>query len=138
MKCVYLDVDGVLLGESAGQVVLARHAAELIDFLVARYDVYWLTTHCCGDAQAVVGYLDRYAPHDFIARLAPIKPTHFDVLKTDALIGDFYWLDDSPLEVELTELRRRGKFDRWIDVNTRVRPDDLLFAMRELSATHGV
>ena len=136
MKRIYLDVDGVLLGELGGRVVLARHAAEFVDFLLARYDVYWLTTHCCGDAQAVLAYLGRFAPQDFIARLSPIKPTRFDVLKTDVLGGDFYWLDDSPLEVELADLRRRGMFDRWIDVNTRVRPDDLLFAMSELSATH--
>ena len=136
MKRIYLDVDGVLLGESAGRVALASHAAEFVEFLLARYDVYWLTTHCAGDAQTVLTYLARYAPHCFIARLSPIKPTRFDVLKTEALGGDFYWLDDSPLAVELTDLRRRGLFDRWIEVNTRIRPDDLLFAMHELSATH--
>ena len=95
-----------------------------------------LTTHCASDAQTVLSYLARYAQDDFIARLSPIKPTRFDVLKTEALGGDFYWLDDSPLAVELADLRRRGMFDRWIEVNTRIRPDDLLFAIRELSATH--
>ena len=56
------------------------------------------------------------------------------MLKTEALAGDFYWLDDSPLQIELAELRRRHLFDRWIEVNTRQRPDDLLFAMSELAA----
>ena len=83
----------------------------------------------------MLAYLGRYAPPDFVARLSPIKPTRFDVLKTKALAGDFYWLDDSPLEVELADLRRRGMFDRWIEVNTHVRPDDLRFAMSELAAT---
>jgi len=115
-------------------VALARHAAEFVDFLLGRYEVYWLTTHCCGDAQAVLDYLGRYASADFVARLSPIKPTRFDVLKTEALAGDFYWLDDSPLQIELAELRRRHLFDRWIEVNTRQRPDDLLFAMSELAA----
>src|SRR5688500_14603200 len=132
---IYLDVDGVVLGESAGRVVLARHAAEFIDFLLARYDVYWLTTHCCGDARPVLDYLARYAPADFISRLSPIKPTRFDVLKTEAVDGDFYWLDDGPLQVELADLQRRNLFDRWIEVNTRQRPDDLLFAMSELAAS---
>ena len=133
MKRIYLDVDGVLLGEADGRVVLARHAAEFIDFLVARFDVYWLTTHCCGDARTVLDYLGRYASADFVGRLSSIKPTRFDVMKIEALGGDFYWLDDSPLQIELAELQRRGIFDRWIDVNTRRRPDDLLFAMSELS-----
>lgn len=130
---VYLDVDGVLLGKHAGQVVLARYAAELIDFVLERFDVYWLTTHCSGDAQRVIDYLGRYSPAEFLARLAPIKPTRFGALKTDALRGDFYWLDDNPLQAELAELERRDSFDRWIDVNTRERPEDLLFAMNELS-----
>lgn len=86
---VYLDVDGVLLGEVHGRVALARHAAEFIDFLTLRYEVYWLTTHCRGEAQPVLNYLSRYAPSEFLARLAPIKPTLFHVLKTEALVGDF-------------------------------------------------
>ena len=122
MRRIYLDVDGVLLGESAGRVALARHAAEFIDFLLARYDVYWLTTHCAGDSQSVLHYLARYAPADFVARLTPIKPTRFNVMKTEALCGDFYWLDDSPLQIELADLRRREMFDRWIEVNTSPTP----------------
>jgi hypothetical protein len=131
---VYLDVDGVLLGQKEGRVVLAAHAAELIEFLLEHFDVYWLTTHCSGDAQRVIHYLARFASPDFIKRLAPIKPTQFHVLKTEAVSGDFYWLDDSPLQAELAELQRRDLFDRWIDVNTRQRPDDLLFAMDELAS----
>jgi len=112
---VYLDVDGVLLGQQADSVVLAPHAAELIDFLVARFDVYWLTTHCCGDARRVIDYLGRYATADFVRRLSPIKPTRFDLLKTETLTGDFYWLDDSPLQAELADLERRNLYDRWIE-----------------------
>jgi hypothetical protein len=62
-----------------------------------------------------------------------IKPTRFGVLKTEALEGDFYWLDDSPLAAELQDLRQRGLSERWIEVNTRRRPDDLLFARDELA-----
>jgi hypothetical protein len=131
---VYLDIDGVLLGQKGDRVVLAPHAAELINFVLDRFDVYWLTTHCRGDTHRVTTYLGRYASADFVASLAPIKPTTFDLLKTEALSGDFYWLDDSPLQAELDDLRRREMFDRWIDVNTRQRPDDLLFAMEELAA----
>jgi hypothetical protein len=134
MVKVYLDVDGVLLGQDAGNVVLARHADELFDFLIENFDVYWLTTHCSGDAGRVITYLSRYAPQSFIDKLTAIKPTRFGVLKTEAISGDFYWLDDNPLQAEIAELRRRDRFDRWIDVNTRVRPDDLLFAINELKS----
>lgn len=133
---VYLDVDGVLLGQDASKVILARHAARLVDFLLDHFDVYWLTTHCSGDAQPVLQYLSRFAPADFIARLRNIKPTQFGALKTNALAGDFYWIDDNPLQAEVTELQRRKMFDRWIEVNTRLRPDDLLFAIEELSSIH--
>ena len=135
MTRVYLDVDGVLLGQSEGRVVLARHASEFLHFLLTRYEVFWLTTHCCGESQPVLDYLRPYASDEFIARLSAVRPTRFDVLKTEALeyAADFYWLDDSPLHVELEDLRRRGQSDRWIEVNTRARPDDLLFAMSELS-----
>src|SRR5665213_2663945 len=111
MTRVYLDIDGVLLGQDGDRVVLARHAEKLIDFVVERFDVYWLTTHCSGDVQRVLHYLERFAPADFIARLAPIKPTRFDLLKTEALKGDFYWLDDSPLQAELADLKQRERFD---------------------------
>jgi hypothetical protein len=132
MVKIYLDVDGVLLGQESGNVVLARHAEKLIDFLIENFDVYWLTTHCSGDARRVISYLSRYAPQSLIEKLSSIKPTRFGVVKTDAISGDFYWLDDNPLQAEIAELRRREKLDRWIDVNTRARPDDLLFAIDEL------
>lgn len=134
MRRIYLDVDGVLLAHVEGRVALARHAPRFIDFLLDGFDVYWLTTHCRGEAGAVLNYLSGYAPAEVLDRLRAVKPTRFDVLKTEALAGDFYWLDDSPLEAEVAELRRRRAFDRWIEVNTRARPDDLLFAMEELSA----
>src|SRR5262245_52125905 len=110
MKRVYLDVDGVILGEVDGRVALARHAEEFVDFLTSRFDVYWLTTHCRGESLAALNYLSRYAPAEFLMRLEPIKPTHFNVLKTEALTGDFYWIDDSPLQSELDDLKRRGLF----------------------------
>jgi hypothetical protein len=134
VKNIYIDIDGVLLGTKDGRVVLANHAAVFIDFVTRNFETYWLTTHCRGTTEPVFKYLRRYAPADLLARLTSIKPTNFDVLKTEALQGDFYWLDDRPLETELAVLRSRKQFDRWIDVNTRERPDDLLFAISELAS----
>jgi hypothetical protein len=134
MRRIYLDVDGVLLGDSGGNAVLARHASAFIEYILDRFDVYWLTTHCQGDADAVLTYLTPYTPPDLIRKLEAVRPTRFQVMKTEALAGDFYWLEDSPLAIEVSDLQRRGLGDRWIEVNTRLRRDDLLFAMKELQA----
>ena len=65
-------------------------------------------------------------------QLAAVCPTRFTTLKTEALQGDFYWLEDSPLAAEIEWLRVRGLLSRWIHVDTRERPEDLLSAGLEL------
>ena len=132
---LYLDVDGVLLGKedpSSPIVVLARHAREFLEFALATFDCYWLTTHCKGDSAVVLEYLRPYSSPEVLQLLAEIRPTSFRTLKTEALAGDFFWLDDSPLATEKEWLRTSGLEDRWIEVDTRRRPDDLLRAMDEL------
>jgi hypothetical protein len=137
---LYLDIDGVLLGKTdpaSPKIVLANHAQQFLDFALANFDCFWLTTHCKGDARPVLAYLRPYVPDDLMLLLAKIKPTTFDVLKTDALVGDFFWLDDSPLAIEITWLRERGLLDRWVQVDTRKRPNDLLAAMERLHNERG-
>jgi hypothetical protein len=132
---LYLDIDGVLLGKAdpaSPKIVLANHVEQFLDFALANFDCYWLTTHCKGDAQPVIDYLRPYVSDELVPLLAKIKPTTFDVLKTDALRGDFFWLDDSPLAIEITWLRERNLLDRWVEVDTRRRPNDLLAAMEAL------
>lgn len=129
---LYLDLDGVLLGQTNGRTVLAPHAEEFVDFALAHFSIYWLTTHCDGDAQQVLDYLCPFVPAPLLDKLKAISPTSFRVLKTEALDGDFYWLEDRPLAAELADLRRRGLGERWIEVNTRLRADDLLHAIKEL------
>ena len=94
---LYLDVDGVLLGTQDGRTALAAHAEEFIDFILAHFEALWLTTHCNGDAQSVLEYLRPYIRTDLLHKLKAIRPTRFGVLKTEALQGDFYWIDDQPL-----------------------------------------
>lgn len=135
-KRLYLDVDGVLLGRAAADdpaVVLARHAPAFLSFATANFDCYWLTTHCQGDGRTVLAYLRRYVSPDLERLLSTVRPTRFETLKTEALAGDFFWLDDAPLAAELAWLRGRGLMDRWLDVNTRLYPDDLSRAMELLS-----
>jgi hypothetical protein len=130
---LFLDVDGVLLGQSEGRTILAPHAGEFIDFILAHFECFWLTTHCNGNVQTVLDYLRPFAPADLLAKMKAIRPTSFRVLKTEPLAGNFFWIEDQPLAAELADLRRRGLGDRWIEVNTRQRSDDLLHAIRELT-----
>jgi hypothetical protein len=132
---LFLDIDGVLLGKTdpaSPKIVLANHAREFLEFAVGHFDCYWLTSHCKGDAQAVLDYLRPYVPDDLMPLLRQVKPTTFDVMKTEALKGNFYWLDDSPMACEIEWLKDRGLLDRWICVDTRKGPDDLLMAMERL------
>jgi len=136
---LFLDVDGVLLGKEAPGdpgVVLARHAEEFVDFILAHFDCYWLTTHCSGDTERVLRHLKRYCSPELLAKLKMLKATMWRTMKTEALKGvsDFVWLDDAPLATELQWLKNKGLYDRWVRVDTRSEPDDLLRAMQVLSA----
>jgi len=129
---LYLDVDGVLLGTSSPgspEVVLARHAGDFLEFALERFTCYWLTTHCQGDPSTVLRYLEPYCDDAIRILLPAVLPTQFRTMKTEALAGDFVWLDDQPLACEIEWLRGHGLEDRWIEVNTRKRPDDLLRVM---------
>lgn len=128
---LYIDIDGVLLGKDggSGKVSLALHAREFLTFALANFDCYWLTSHCKDDAQPVLGYLHPYLPDDLADMARGIRPTTFDVLKTEALRGDFFWLDDQPLASELAWLKSQGHLSRLIRIDTRRRAHDLLFAI---------
>jgi len=135
---LYLDVDSVLLGKddpASPAQCLARHAKEFLEFALAHFNCYWLTTHVKdGNARGLLSYLRRYVPDDLMPLLRKISPTHWVTLKTEALHGDFYWLDDSPLQIELNWLRGQNLRDRWLHVNVRENPDDLWRVMGILQA----
>ena len=138
MANLYLDIDGVLLGKdkpSSPIVILANRAREFLTFALANFHCYWLTSRCKGDVRPVLHYMHLYAPDNMMPLLRRIGPTSFDTLKTEALQGDFYWLDDSPSQAELDWLTQRNLLDRWINVNTRKDPDDLVAAMGKLIST---
>ena len=107
MKKLYLDIDGVLLTNR--NLRAADGAIELIDFILSRFDCYWLTTHCREKSSTnALRMLALYFPESVIEKLKQIKPTQWNTLKTEAIDfeSDFYWLDDYVLEAEKKELER--------------------------------
>lgn len=121
-------MDGVLLGKRAPDsptVVLANHARPFLELATGSFVAYWLSTQCRGDAGAVLEYLKPYASDEVMKLAGLIRPTSFRTMKTEALIAPFLWIDDQPIACEIEWLEKHGLRDRWIEVNTRKRPDDL-------------
>lgn len=144
---LFLDIDGVLLGTDRtrpSRLALADHACDFLEFALRHCDVSWLTPHCRGDAAAAVQHLVRHAPASERERLltlaARVAPTDYRELRTEALPAGgeaFVWIDDAPSEAELAALRARRQFDRWLWIDTREEPEDLLRAQRWLAQKLG-
>lgn len=143
---IFLDVDGVLLGidrERPQRLLLADHALDFLAFVLARAEVWWLTPHCRGDGRTVVDHIVRHSKasdRERVLKLAPqVRATDYRALRTEALPADgrFVWLDDAPEQGELAMLRSRGWLDRWLFVDTREEPEDLLRAQQALTKRLG-
>jgi len=113
--------------------VLAEHATDYLEFCLDNFDCYWLTTHCKGSIDTVIDYLAPYADSEFMALVQKVKPTYFKTFKTEALFGDFIWVDDQPTAYEIQVLEERNQLNRWYQVNTRKNPGELLSLIRSLN-----
>jgi len=131
---LFIDIDGVLLGKSPDtrKPCLANSAEEFLKFCLETFDCYWLTTHCKGDASTAVDYLRPYADDKFITLAERIRPTNFKTFKTEALFGDFFWIDDQPTAYEFQYLDDNDWLKHWIQVNTRKDINELSSALRFL------
>ena len=60
---LYLDIDGVLLTNK--QTLPADNCDEFLEYIVARFDCYWLTTRCKGDVHSTIeslsGFFDSHS-----------------------------------------------------------------------------
>jgi len=122
---IYLDVNGVLLQHDLTPTV------GVIDFLkraLKDNDVYWLTSHCKGDVETVAAYLDRMLPVEAGELIRKIKPTNWDVLKTDGINfnKDFLWFDDNLFESEKIILKNHNCESKFILVDLNNNPRQLL------------
>jgi hypothetical protein len=127
---IYLDIDGVLLTKQ-GQP--SPHLKELLIEATTGYTPYWLTTHCKGDLEHVQSHLKIILPQDLWSYIEMIKPTNWDVLKTDSIdfTQDFIWLDDAPMEAEKKVLESHGVLHKLRLVDLKNNPDQLLTILNE-------
>lgn len=100
---IYLDIDGVLLANDNNA---ANYCHEFLEFVTDRFDVYWLTTHCRGDAQTAIDRLKLVFPPATLAIIQDIKPTSWITAKTECIdySKPFLWFDDDLFDDERVEL----------------------------------
>lgn len=127
---IYLDIDGVIL---ANEKNASRHVHEFLEYITANFDVYWLTSHCQGDAEYTVRHLSRVLPEATIMLLKGVKPTRWDNNKTDAInfSEPFIWFDDELYSEEKERLQEEGKLSSHHLIDLSKDQDHLL---RQLEA----
>lgn len=97
---------------------------EFLQHITPKHEVYWLTTHCKGDASYTLNYLARFLDKEILEILKSVKATTFNTLKTETIdfSEDFIWLDDYLFNSEINELKNRGKLDSWIKIDLKANP----------------
>jgi len=123
---VYLDIDGVLL---LNDEQVSPFAKEFLMFILERYpeNTYWLTTHCKGDSSIPIEHVGHLFDFETRELMKKIKPTDWDVKKTDGIdfSKPFLWFDDDCFECEKKVLRENNVLDNWIEVDLRNDPNML-------------
>lgn len=123
---VYLDIDGVILANDKNE---ARHVYEFLRHITTKYpdSTYWLTTHCQGNAQTAIERLKLVLKPEAMELLHNIKPTRWNVAKTEAIdfSRPFLWFDDDLFDDERAELERNHVLGNWIEVNLAKNEDQL-------------
>jgi hypothetical protein len=122
---VYLDIDGVLLANDLNE---ANHVHQFLEQVIKNsHEVYWLTTHCNGDAMTAVKRLRLVFKPETMALIQNIKPTTWETAKTRAIdfTKPFLWFDDDLFFEERQTLEANGALDNWIKVDLYKNPDQL-------------
>ena len=113
---IYLDIDGVIL---ANDKQSAKYAKEFLKFLTDNYNVYWLTTHCKGDATYTLNLIKRFFDLETFGFLKKIKPTNWNISKTEAIDfnAPFLWFDDFIFDFEKEDLIKHDALKNWMEVD---------------------
>ncbi len=125
---IYLDIDDTLLNTEIFNRRAANHLKPFLEDMLEKYEVYWLTSHCNGDPSVPVAYLSRFVTPDITPLLMKIKPTKWEVLKTEAINMDeeFLWFDDSLSWGEEEALKAKNKLSSHVKIDIYENPDVLL------------
>jgi hypothetical protein len=128
-------VNGVLLKRNLEP---AKGLKEFLEYVTKNHDVFWLTTHCKGDTEHVMHYLKRHLPTDVFELTKTIKPTDWDVLKTDGIDfnKDFRWLDDNLMESEKKVLIQNNSLEKQVFVDLERNPDQLMKTLSNSTFFH--
>ena len=116
---IYLDIDGVLLANESYSSLFAK---EFLFYVLKNYPntTYWLTTHCQdGNANTPIERLEHIFDAETVKIMKKIKPTRWDVAKTEAIDFNtpFLWFDDDLFPDEKEMLISNGVLENWIGVN---------------------
>lgn len=123
---VYLDIDGVLL---ANDLNPANHVHQFLEKVIENAnEVYWLTTHCKGDATTAYKRLQLVLEPETMALLTSVKATNWDSAKTDGInfTKPFLWFDDDLFYEERSVLEQMNSLDNWIEVDLAKDENNLL------------
>lgn len=136
---IYLDIDDTLLNTDIHDTRPANHLKPFLEYMVSNHDVYWLTTHCNGDATVPVSYMSRFVDHSLVALLMKIKPTKWSMIKTDAINmdEDFLWFDDVLSWGDEKALESKGKLSSYVKVDLDENPDILSEFIEHPPICHG-
>lgn len=122
---IYLDIDGVILTRG---VAPAPHLGKFLKYILGNYSVFWLTLKYRGETKGIIKYLSQFLSPEIIPLLGQIRPTRFDLDKTEAIdfSKEFFWLDDELFDSEKNTLRNHNTYDSWIELNLIKNPDQLI------------
>jgi len=133
---IYLDIDETMLNNGIemtdrGMVYVggpAAHLKEFLEHILKHHEVYWLTTHCNGDATTAVMFLAKHFNDDLLHLAMKIRPTKWEARKIEAinLNEDFMWFDDILTTSEEKDLIETGKLDSFVRVDLNKDPDIFL------------
>ena len=122
---LYLDIDGVLITKQGSQE--ANHLFEFLRFAVDKYDCYWLTSHCKGNASTALEYIEDKISKKSFKLLKNLRPTTFELWKTEGInFGEnFIWLDDYVFDGEKEMLEKNGALQKLILIDLKTNPNQL-------------
>jgi len=124
---LYIDVDGVLVGEYEGFFQLRPHVEEFLSWAIESFECRWLTVRPVFEVTALLRRIDA-------AYLIPfIEEAIWGHMKIEAIdfTRSFFWIEDGIREIEKAVLRAHGCLDRYIHVDPQGR-DELLRVMEML------